>query len=275
MSAAQSHGTGWNVTAPSFHYAHAVGRGLHLSATPDRVVSLLPMAAEHMQEHGMPQKFRYIPNEHFELDEWTVDDAPLPQEHRDVTVAAQARRAFSDRIRRRPCRVRARQPSSCSTPRNHFNRPRCASSWWAAAPKSGGSSGSRGKWDWRTSAFLPPVPKRLMPSLLPGVRCLLSRVGANPLWELGVSPNKLLGFMMAGKPDRPRHRAGNDLVAEAGGGLASPPRKTPVRLPTRSCRCRPSRPTCRDGRHGECDGPSSLPALGPPVLGLGACSGRR
>jgi glycosyltransferase involved in cell wall biosynthesis len=44
-----------------------------------------------------------------------------------------------------------------------------------------------------------------------------------PLFRFGISPNKLLDYMMAAKPVIQAINAGNDLVAESGCGISVPP----------------------------------------------------
>lgn len=72
-------------------------------------------------------------------------------------------------------------------------------------------------------AFLPPVSKSHIPSLLNYMDALFIGWLRNPIYRFGVSPNKLLDYMMSGKPVIHAIDAGNDLVAESGCGISIPP----------------------------------------------------
>lgn len=72
-------------------------------------------------------------------------------------------------------------------------------------------------------AMLPSIPKAGVPSLLAEVDVAYIGWHSNPLYRFGISPNKLLDYMMAAKPIVHSVRAGNDLVAEARCGLTVPP----------------------------------------------------
>lgn len=67
-----------------------------------------------------------------------------------------------------------------------------------------------------------PISKAQIPSLLAG--CDMAYLGApnHPLYRFGVSPNKMLDYMMAGVPILYAIEAGNDPVAEADCGLTVP-----------------------------------------------------
>lgn len=71
--------------------------------------------------------------------------------------------------------------------------------------------------------FLPPVPKESLPVLLNWFDALYIGWQRVALYRFGVSPNKLLDYMMASKPVIHAIEAGNDLVAEARCGISVPP----------------------------------------------------
>ena len=71
--------------------------------------------------------------------------------------------------------------------------------------------------------FFDPVPKAQVPALLR--RFDLAYIGwhRQPLYRFGISPNKLIDYMMAARPVLHAVDAGNDPVAEAGCGLTVAP----------------------------------------------------
>jgi glycosyltransferase involved in cell wall biosynthesis len=187
----------------------------------DRVVSLLPVAIGHMQEHGMaPEKFCYIPNG-VSLDEWTGDDGSLPEEHQTVLrqlkeegrflVGYAGGHALSNAL---DCLLDAAQrlqgkPVSIVLVGRGVEKERLQ----RKAREMGLAN----------VAFLPPVPKRLMPSVLREFDACYLGWARSPLYRFGVCPNKLLDYMMAGKPVIHAIEAGNDLVADANCGISLPP----------------------------------------------------
>ena len=61
-----------------------------------------------------------------------------------------------------------------------------------------------------------------MPELLNQFDALYVGLQRQPLFRFGVSPNKLMDYMMAGKPVVFAIDAGNDMVAEAQCGVSIP-----------------------------------------------------
>ena len=68
-----------------------------------------------------------------------------------------------------------------------------------------------------------PIPKAQIPSLLREFDIAYIGFTSEPLYRFGVSPNKLMDYMMAAKPVVFSVQAGNDSVAEASCGLTVPP----------------------------------------------------
>lgn len=71
--------------------------------------------------------------------------------------------------------------------------------------------------------FLPPVNKKLIPSLLEHMDTLYIGLQRQSLFRFGISPNKMFDYMMASKPIIQAIDAGNNFVEEAQCGLYAEP----------------------------------------------------
>jgi glycosyltransferase involved in cell wall biosynthesis len=71
--------------------------------------------------------------------------------------------------------------------------------------------------------MLSVIPKAAVPAFLKSIDIAYIGWHPNPLYRFGISPNKLMDYMMAGKPVVHCVAAGNDPVAQAGCGLTVPP----------------------------------------------------
>ena len=76
----------------------------------------------------------------------------------------------------------------------------------------------------RRVRFADPVPKALVPDRLAEASALVMILRDSPVFRWGVSPNKLFDYFAAARPVLYAVRAGNNPVAEAGGGLTADPR---------------------------------------------------
>ncbi|MDH5694397.1 MAG: glycosyltransferase, partial [Gammaproteobacteria bacterium] len=68
--------------------------------------------------------------------------------------------------------------------------------------------------------FQPSIPKELIPSFLNKMDALYIGLQKQPLFRYGISPNKLMDYMMAKKPIIQAIEAGNDMVSDAGCGIS-------------------------------------------------------
>ncbi|MNX29123.1 putative glycosyl transferase [compost metagenome] len=185
----------------------------------DRVVSMLPKAEAHMREHGMaPEKFAYLPNG-IDVQEWEASADPLPELHREVLERLRAQGRFI---------VGYAGSHGLANAMHHLID---------AAPKLAGQPvtlllvGQGPEKDALQSraqgmdnvVFLPPLPKGAVPALLDATDALYLGWNRVPLYRFGISPNKLMDYMMAAKPIIHSVEAGNDPVAESACGLSVPP----------------------------------------------------
>jgi len=93
----------------------------------------------------------------------------------------------------------------------------------------GGGPEKEGLRRWAEAARLPnvhfidPVPKDDIPALLQWFDVAYIGWRCQPLYRFGIAPNKLMDYMMAGRPVLHAVEAGNDPVGEAGCGLTVAP----------------------------------------------------
>jgi len=187
----------------------------------DKVVSLLPKADRHMIEHGMsPEKFVYLPNG-ICLDEWAAASEEVPSELHETLLARKAlgeflvgyagahgiANALTTLI---DAAARLRNQSVCivliGEGPEKANLERLASDLGLV-----------------NIIFSAAVSKKAIPAVLAMFDVLYIASTRSPIYRFGISPNKLMDYMMAAKPIICAIEAGNDPVAEADCGLSIAP----------------------------------------------------
>lgn len=198
----------WVQMAEDYAYLHA-----------DKVVSMLPKAKQYMQFRGMAaEKFAYVPNG-VDEQEW-AEPEPLPLE-----VFKQL-----DRIKNNGLPIVAYTGT--------HGLANALDVLLDAANQLQGKAQillvgtgperarllSRVKQENLTNVLmLPSIPKKAVPSLLSVIDIAYIGWHRNSLYRFGISPNKLMDYMMASKPVIHSVEAGNDPVAEANCGITVPP----------------------------------------------------
>ena len=196
--------------AENFAYSHA-----------DRLVCMLPGAEPHMRAHGLAAgKFAYVPNG-TDPENWVAASEALGPEYQSVLQVAKSNgrfiigyagghglsnamewvlraasllrdsRALFVFVGQGPEKDRLRQLAAQIAPDN--------------------------------VEFLPAVPKTAIPSLLAAMDVLVISWQHSSLYRFGISPNKLMDYMMAARPIIQAIDAGNDIVTESGCGLTVEP----------------------------------------------------
>lgn len=188
----------------------------------DFVVSMLPKTLEHMIKHGLsPEKFVYVPNG-VNVDEWRTNTTASGHEdfirklrlEKDVVVVGYTGgHAISNALE---YLVDAAVLASDAAPYLRFLLIGSGNEKNTLIRKAEALKLSN-------ISFLPPVPKSCIPQLLQKMDILYLGWHRNPLYRFGISPNKLLDYMMAGKPIVHSVSAANDIVREAGCGLSVEP----------------------------------------------------
>ena len=198
----------WVQIAEDYAYRHA-----------DKVVSMLPKARQYMCSRGMaPQNFTYVPNG-VDEEEW-AQPAELPQPVKATLDALRAKglplvgyagtHGLSNALdvlldAASQLKGKAEVVIVGTGPDREALLARVANE------------------DLSNVTMLPAIPKQSVPRFLDGVDIAYIGWHPNPLYRFGISPNKLMDYMMAGKPVVHSVSAGNDPVAEAGCGFTVPP----------------------------------------------------
>jgi glycosyltransferase involved in cell wall biosynthesis len=184
----------------------------------DLVVSLLPKAEEHMRSHGMAEgKFVWIPNG-ISVDEWTIDNADLPASHQRAIAEAKQAGLFTVGF----TGAYGISNTLSTVLKAAFilkNKP-VIFLLVGQGPEKERLQQQASELELNNAVFLPTVAKELIPTLLDELDCLLITIQKQPVFRFGISPNKLMDYMMAAKPIISSISAGNDPVAENGCGIS-------------------------------------------------------
>ena len=187
----------------------------------DRVVSMLPNAGEHLREHGMAaDKFVYVPNG-VAVSEWSGDAGPLPPAHREAIDRIRSRGRFL--LAYIGGHALSNALDTLIEAAVELERQNVAVVLVGQGVEKERLERCVRELGLEHTIFLPPVPKKLVPALLAEIDACYIGWTRSPLYRFGICPNKLLDYMMSGKPVIHAIEAANDLVAEAGCGVTIPP----------------------------------------------------
>lgn len=186
----------------------------------DAVVSMLPKAEEHLASRGLPSgRFHYVPNG-IDVSGWTDDSEPLAQDIRTKLEQLRARHKLL---------VGYAGAHGLANALEHFVEAGRLTQGEPVAYVLVGRGPEKANLQNRASVlgldnvlFLPAVPKAQIPALLDEMDVLYIGLQRKPIFRFGVSPNKLMDYMMAGKPVIHAIEAGNDMVSDSGCGISIP-----------------------------------------------------
>lgn len=187
----------------------------------DKVVSLLPKADKHMITHGMsPDKFYYVPNG-IDVEQWVEADEKIPTEHQEVINKLRNEGKFIVGYAGTHGIANALEflLDACTILKNN----NIEFVMVGKGPERDDLIRKANEIGLKNIHFLPVINKKAIPDFLGKMDALYIGWRKSPLYQFGVSPNKLLDYMMAGKPIIHGIEAGNDLVAEAQCGISFPP----------------------------------------------------
>jgi glycosyltransferase involved in cell wall biosynthesis len=187
----------------------------------DYVVSLLPNAREHMVEHGLkPEKFVCIPN--------GIVKADWEQEMANPPVYFEKLKKYHDDgyflIGYTGAHGIANALDSFVEAGEQLRGQKIKLLLVGPGPERDRLKQKVLKLNLGdTVELLEPVKRNQVPELLSQMDALYVGLQRQPLFRFGVSPNKLMDYMMAAKPVIFAIDAGNDMVADANCGISIEP----------------------------------------------------
>lgn len=188
--------------------------------TVDGVVSILPKANLHLVDHGMdPNKYTHIPNG-VDVAEWEGADQPLPTEHEQVIRKYKEEGYFLVGYAGSIGPANAMDTLIESAP--HLKNEKVKFILVGKGPLKESLEQRARELQLDNVIFLPPIPKATIPDFLHHMDALYIGFKKDPLYQFGVNPNKLIDYLMAGRPIIQGVEAGNDMVKESGSGISIP-----------------------------------------------------
>jgi glycosyltransferase involved in cell wall biosynthesis len=187
----------------------------------DHAISVLPNAEPHMRAHGLPENsFSYIPNG-IDVRGWDNPGAALSDEHQRILRSLRHEGKFI--LGYAGQHGLAHALDDLMKAAHLLRKERVALVLVGQGPEKAALQSQAERLALTNVFFLPPVARPQIPALLDGMDSFYIGWHRRSLYRFGISPNKLLDYMAAGKPVIHAVDAANDLVAESGGGISVPP----------------------------------------------------
>ena len=193
----------------------------HACRNADAVVSILPNAKEHLEKHGMAPKKLHVVVNGADAAEWNADTPAPPLALSACLFSIQSSGLFIVGYTgsHGPANALIYFLDAAYLLRDHP----------VAFVLVGGGS-EKSKLQDRALAlglskvyFFDAIPKSQVPELLRRIDLTYIGWQRQPLYRFGISPNKLVDYMMAGRPILHAVEAGNDLVGDARCGVTITP----------------------------------------------------
>lgn len=183
----------------------------------DAVVSMLPKTQEHMIEHGLnPEKWHYIPNG-IVIEDW---DSPLP-------IPEKLNQLIFDLKKENAYLVCYTGTIGISNAINYMIEAahilKDYDDIYFIIIGDGNEKGDLLKLagDNKHIIFQEAVPKKAIPSILKEMNVLCVGAIKSRLYKYGVSPNKLIDYMCAGRPIVQYIESGFDIVSDSKTGIST------------------------------------------------------
>ena len=187
----------------------------------DRTVCTLPKAEPYMRAHGLkPDSFVFIPNG-ICLEDWADATRELPETH--SATLAQLKQRYRILIGYLGQHGSANSLDAFIEAAPLVAKENAALVLVGQGPEKKRLQAKAAQLGVDNVVFLSPVSKETVPAVLESMDILFLGWQRKPLYRFGISPNKLMDYMMAAKPVIHAVEAGNDPVAESGCGISCRP----------------------------------------------------
>jgi glycosyltransferase involved in cell wall biosynthesis len=187
----------------------------------DHVVSILPGSWEHMHRHGMsPTKFVHIPNG-LDIKEWENERQPLTERHELELATLKNRDQFL--VGYAGSLGLANALDTLIQAAEILKATRIRFVLVGRGPEAERLKRRTAEAGLQNVTFLPPVARASVPELLDRMDVLYLGWKKKPIYRFGVAPNKLIDYMMAGKPVIHAVETIHDAVSDSGCGTSISP----------------------------------------------------
>jgi glycosyltransferase involved in cell wall biosynthesis len=187
----------------------------------DVIVSILPKVRPHLEAHGMaPHKLHLVPNG-VDPDEWQGPESPLPGRLEVVLDGLRQQGRFV--VGYAGTHGVANALGTLLDAARRLRDHPVAVVLVGAGPDKPALERRAAELHLDNVHFFDPVAKSQVPALLQRFDVAYIGWRRQALYRFGISPNKLIDYMMAGRPIVHAVEAGNDPVMEAGCGLTVAP----------------------------------------------------
>jgi glycosyltransferase involved in cell wall biosynthesis len=186
----------------------------------DNLVTMLPKTLDYMVLHGLrPEKFHYIPNG-INMIDWENREA-IPKELELLITGLKSK--GHKIIGYTGAHGIANALDSLIESANLMKSEKVTFLLVGSGPEKGKLKRKAAFLHLPNLFFLDPIPKKSIPAFLEKMDILYIGLQKQPLFRFGISPNKLIDYMMAGKPVIQAIESGNDIVTDAKCGISIEP----------------------------------------------------
>lgn len=178
----------------------------------DRIISILPLANRHLETRGMAfEKFVHVPNG-INIDEWKNNAVELPPEHQTFFKEHQG----SFFVGYAGSHGLANGLKYLVQAASMLKEKKIVIVLVGQGPEKVNLINQAKKLNVNNIFFLPPIPKANIPLWLKHMDCLFISLERCMLFKYGISPNKLIDYMMSGQPILNAIEAGNPKAIAKG-----------------------------------------------------------